>query len=173
MIEDSEDVKACPFCAETIKSAAIVCKHCGRDLPQPKTQEQLDMERLGIRHEFDRYQWRGNFFKNLSDAIAYAESAPPVLGQQLGPISDQQRDSGKPFKWWLWGPLGAVGAFLVWAMVRTPSPEEVQRRRDRFVIEQCWEDQKRKSLDPSAARFVAKMCENFEDDFRKKWNTNP
>lgn len=27
------DERACPFCAETIKSAAIVCKHCKRDLP--------------------------------------------------------------------------------------------------------------------------------------------
>lgn len=26
--------RECPFCAETIKAAAIVCKHCGRDLPQ-------------------------------------------------------------------------------------------------------------------------------------------
>lgn len=25
--------RICPFCAESIKAAAIVCKHCGRDLP--------------------------------------------------------------------------------------------------------------------------------------------
>ena len=27
--------RTCPFCAEDIKPAAIVCKHCGRDLPTP------------------------------------------------------------------------------------------------------------------------------------------
>ena len=28
----SDDIKQCPFCAEDIKAAAIVCKHCGREL---------------------------------------------------------------------------------------------------------------------------------------------
>lgn len=29
----TSDTKICPFCAEEIKKAAIVCKHCGRELP--------------------------------------------------------------------------------------------------------------------------------------------
>jgi tRNA(Ile2) C34 agmatinyltransferase TiaS len=31
---ESGDARTCPHCAEVIKLAAKVCKHCGRDVPQ-------------------------------------------------------------------------------------------------------------------------------------------
>lgn len=31
--------KKCPFCAEEIKTEAVVCKHCGKDVPEYKAPE--------------------------------------------------------------------------------------------------------------------------------------
>jgi hypothetical protein len=36
---DSSKLKKCPHCAEFIKKEAIVCKHCGRDLPKEDLKE--------------------------------------------------------------------------------------------------------------------------------------
>lgn len=35
-------MKICPFCAEEIQDAAIVCKHCGRELESLSTKEAAD-----------------------------------------------------------------------------------------------------------------------------------
>jgi predicted RNA-binding Zn-ribbon protein involved in translation (DUF1610 family) len=36
LIHKRNYTKECPFCAEIIKARAVVCKHCGKDLPEVK-----------------------------------------------------------------------------------------------------------------------------------------
>ncbi len=45
----SSDTKACPFCAETIKAAAIICRFCNRDLAGP-VQRQAPMLQSALRN---------------------------------------------------------------------------------------------------------------------------
>lgn len=66
-----------------------------------------------------------------------------------------------------------IGVFVLWALLRTPSPEEVERSNARMGIDACWQDQQRKSLEPSQARFIASVCEKMEADYRKKHGRNP
>lgn len=69
--------------------------------------------------------------------------------------------------------FGAVALFLLYAMVRTESPEERERWAAKGAIDLCWKDQERKSLPPDQARFIAGACERMEADFTTKYGRKP
>lgn len=82
------DTKVCPFCAETVKLAAKVCRHCQRDLPEapvkakfdveanPYDNYQVTMDHYGITFRLEKFWFDKKPFEQLDDAVNYARLNP-------------------------------------------------------------------------------------------------
>jgi hypothetical protein len=68
--------KKCPFCAETIKAEAVVCRYCGRDLPQAAADTRSDEEKF---------------------AVWLAAQKPPLDLAKLSP--EEREDQRKAYAW--------------------------------------------------------------------------
>jgi len=71
------DTRACPYCAETIKAQAVICRFCNRDVdPLPITQINLShdelMAKYQINHDGSQYLFEQYRYDRLEDAVAYA-----------------------------------------------------------------------------------------------------
>jgi hypothetical protein len=80
--------RLCPYCAETVKFAAVKCKHCGSDLPPGeheapiKTGQATDqdlMAKHGITFDGTKYWFSTYSYDRLKDAVSYAQKAPRKL----------------------------------------------------------------------------------------------
>lgn len=68
---------------------------------------------------------------------------------------------------------GLVVAFVLWALLRTQSPDEMEQATLRRSIDLCWADQQRKALTPDQARFIAGACESMVAQYRSRWGHAP
>lgn len=186
------DEKTCPYCAETIKAAAVVCKHCGRDLPAPApasmpadqaTSLKVEAERLGIiwSPTAERFVWRRTFFETLDDALAAARpgvSSPPKPAEQPQLLTDAaqaspaQRDR---MHWsvWLLIPLGLVGVLMAIGMSASRDPEYQAMARAREIYELCVSDMKDELRSAGFREASRQMCERLREDFRRKYGREP
>lgn len=114
------DEKACPFCAETIKKAAIVCRFCNRDLateakaPAIEASPEERANALGITRSEDRWVFQGSYFKDINAAIRYAEN--PTTAAPAPVVAP----APKSVKWWLWGPVALVVTIFVFGAMNGP-----------------------------------------------------
>jgi hypothetical protein len=81
-------------------------------------------------------------------------------------------DRGAGF-WPVMFVVAALLGVLLYFAGNAPPLGSSDKERERAAISLCWEDQGRKSLEPDAARFVARACEMMEADFLKKHGRRP
>ena len=73
----------------------------------------------------------------------------------------------------LYALLGLPIIFLAWGFSLSSDPYAEAKYQARESISTCWNEQKRQSMTPSEARFIAGACEKMERDFRTKYGHSP
>jgi hypothetical protein len=98
-------MKTCPFCAEDVQDAAIVCKHCNRDLPSTATT--VHPARPECEHSVADATDRsapcgyrsspGENERRVKKALPAADSVADVAVPASDPLEEALRERGKRY----------------------------------------------------------------------------
>lgn len=73
--------------------------------------------------------------------------------------------------------LGTVFIFVVLAFMffsqKSKEPASVEKFKSQDAIKFCWSEYEKKSNTDAEKRFIAKACEQMEEDFVKKYGRKP
>jgi hypothetical protein len=104
---------------------------------------------------------------HCGNPLAAASPAPIFRDDpaaQVRPVPVQIVKKKSNTIWWVLGtPVVLFGAMMVIGAANN-GPEAQARSAQRQAIELCWQEQGKKSLDPSTGRFVAGVCEKMQAD---------
>lgn len=164
----------CSECSRQISDKAVACPHCGAPVEVDKLPE--DFACPGCGHQVDAGAstcdkckaifsddgWRPER-KFVKEGVGHSCDQPPADGKKKSSL----------WKWLIGLPASAFAILMVVGSCAGNTPDGKARANDRSAIEVCWEEQGKRSLDPSTGRFVATTCEKMERDFQKRWGHKP
>ena len=109
-------------------------------------------------------------------ALAMPPETPKFIHKFEGSSGSHQVEKSGT-SWWKWVvgiPVGLFVIFMVFGLILQGNDSQSDaKQQGRSAIKLCWEEQNRKSFEPSTQRFIASACEKMESDFRTRYNASP